>query len=74
MAEMIIQKLIFSDSGEADLSTATTSEEYDTNAEDYFGDSGSWEDEDPGEFHDPVNNTSGIGFTISAECGNFSMR
>nr|ACJ06652.1 Sl LGR1 [Spodoptera littoralis] len=64
------------DSLEEDLSTATTSEEYDANLMDeYFSDSGSWEDEDDqGEFHEPVNNTLGAGFAIiSAECGNFSI-
>lgn len=65
------------DSLEDDLSTATTSEEYDANMMDeYFSDSGSWEDEDDqGEFHEPVNNSLGVGFaTVSAECGNFSIR
>ncbi|KAH9632908.1 hypothetical protein HF086_002730 [Spodoptera exigua] len=64
------------DSLEEDLSTATTSEEYDANLMDeYFSDSGSWEDEDDqGEFHEPVNNSLGAGFAIvSAECGNFSI-
>lgn len=64
-----------SDSLEDDVSTATTSDEYDGNIMDeYFSDSGSWEDdEDQGQFHDPVNNTLRIG-SISAECGNFSIR
>ncbi|XP_047030001.1 lutropin-choriogonadotropic hormone receptor-like [Helicoverpa zea] len=65
------------DSLEDDVSTATTSEEYDARLmEEYFSDSGSWEDEDDqGEFHEPVNNTlgSGLGVAISAECGNFSI-
>ncbi|KAJ8722304.1 hypothetical protein PYW08_004706 [Mythimna loreyi] len=64
------------DSLEDDVSTATTSEEYDANLMDeYFSDSGSWEDaNEQGEFHDPVNNSLGIGFTmISARCGNFSI-
>lgn len=59
------------------MSTATTSEEYDANImEEYFSDSGSWEDEDDqGEFHEAVNNTLGTGFAVvSAECGNFSIR
>ncbi|KAJ0176414.1 hypothetical protein K1T71_007593 [Dendrolimus kikuchii] len=58
-----------------DISTATTSEEYDGNFnfEDYFSDSGSFEDDDDqGQFHEPVNNTLGQ-VTISAECGNFSI-
>ncbi|CAH0585472.1 unnamed protein product [Chrysodeixis includens] len=62
------------DSLEDDVSTATTSDEYDGNIMDeYFSDSGSWEDdEDQGQFHEPVNNTLRIG-SISAECGNFSI-
>ena len=42
--------------------------------DEYFSDSGSWEDDDDqGEFHDPVNNTLGVA-TISAKCGNFSIK
>ncbi|KAG6454905.1 hypothetical protein O3G_MSEX008923 [Manduca sexta] len=55
---------------ENDASTATTSEEYE-NFEDYFGDSGSYEDEDDGQFHDLVNDTGRV--SVQSECGNFSI-
>ncbi|XP_075978019.1 lutropin-choriogonadotropic hormone receptor-like [Anticarsia gemmatalis] len=55
------------DSFEEDLSTATTAEENENIEEEYFGDSGSWEDE-------AVDNVPGNGFGVSAQCGNFSAR
>ncbi|XP_072949574.1 follicle-stimulating hormone receptor-like isoform X1 [Epargyreus clarus] len=55
-----------------DDSTATTSEEYDSVAnDDYFSDTGSFEYDDQGDFHAPVNNTSIQG--VAYECGNFSL-
>ncbi|NP_001037033.1 leucine-rich repeat G protein-coupled receptor precursor [Bombyx mori] len=53
-----------------DASTMTASEEYE-NFEEYFSDSGSYEDGDQGEFHDIVNDTV---VSISADCGNFNTR
>ncbi|CAK1580620.1 unnamed protein product [Parnassius mnemosyne] len=55
-------------------SSATTSEEYDqVTDDDYFSDSGSFEDDERGDFHELVNNTIPIGVAYFASCGNFSM-
>ncbi|XP_050350774.1 lutropin-choriogonadotropic hormone receptor-like [Nymphalis io] len=40
-------------------------------SDEYFSDSGSFEDYDQGDFHEPVNNSLGV--TYFAECGNFSL-
>ncbi|XP_047533493.1 lutropin-choriogonadotropic hormone receptor-like [Vanessa atalanta] len=52
--------------------TSTESQENGSWASDeYFSDSGSFEDYDQGDFHEPVNNSLGV--TYFAECGNFSL-
>ncbi|XP_068633155.1 lutropin-choriogonadotropic hormone receptor-like isoform X2 [Battus philenor] len=57
----------------ADNSAATTSEEYDLNSEEYFSDTGSFEDDEQGDFHELVNNTLSNGVAYFAACGNFSL-
>ncbi|KPJ07033.1 Lutropin-choriogonadotropic hormone receptor [Papilio machaon] len=58
---------------ETDIDDATTSEEYDLGSEEYSSDTGSFEDEMQGDFHELVNDTLSHGVAYFAACGNFSL-